>query len=424
MYGRTLSGYRTERFRYIRNSVQDAEIERFSDMLQNFTGGTGGVGGTGPTGPSGTPAPQGPQGPQGAVGPQGAAGPQGAQGPQGLQGLQGLQGAQGPQGVAGPTGGSGPTGPQGIPGGTTGLTGPTGPQGAQGPAGPRGETGDKGPDGDPGGDTRPTGAAGPAGPQGPQGDDGPTGPLGTGPTGLPGPTGPEGPAGGVQLWDLLEEGGQLVEPFTLVPVGVDNVEIPVTNAVNDPEVARLTLSRTDFETKLMMLAGATGHAGFGVSDTGEGAFSLNYHVPNAGDRHRFYAGGYNGDGELLATLDAQGLVCTGNVTAFSDARLKVEVEEVAPARALAQVRALRPVTYRMRAQPAGAPRSIGFIAQQLEAQVPEAVRTDDEGFKSVAYGNVTAVLAGAVAELAARVEALEAELAEARAAAAAAAAAQ
>lgn len=42
--------------------------------------------------------------------------------------------------------------------------------------------------------------------------------------------------------------------------------------------------------------------------------------------------------------------------------------------------------------------SIGFIAQDLEKTLPELVATDKEGYKSVAYGNITAVLVEALKE--------------------------
>lgn len=42
---------------------------------------------------------------------------------------------------------------------------------------------------------------------------------------------------------------------------------------------------------------------------------------------------------------------------------------------------------------------MGFIAQEVERQVPDLVRTDAAGYKSVQYANVTAVLVEAVKEL-------------------------
>ena len=39
---------------------------------------------------------------------------------------------------------------------------------------------------------------------------------------------------------------------------------------------------------------------------------------------------------------------------------------------------------------------LGVVAQEVEAVVPELVKTDVEGYKSVAYANITALLIEAV----------------------------
>jgi len=52
-------------------------------------------------------------------------------------------------------------------------------------------------------------------------------------------------------------------------------------------------------------------------------------------------------------------------------------------------------------------RQIGFVAQEMEAVIPELVTTDPNGFKSVKYANVTAVLVEAVKEQQSQIEALK-----------------
>lgn len=52
-------------------------------------------------------------------------------------------------------------------------------------------------------------------------------------------------------------------------------------------------------------------------------------------------------------------------------------------------------------------RGIGVIAQELAAIVPEAVKTNEDGLLSVAYGNLVGVLIEAVKELSRKVERLE-----------------
>ena len=93
----------------------------------------------------------------------------------------------------------------------------------------------------------------------------------------------------------------------------------------------------------------------------------------------------------------------GNVTAYSDARLKHDVKKLD--NALDTVQRLRGVSYKWnRDNSVG----IGFIAQEVEAVCPELVL--DGAHKSVSYGNVTAILVEAVKELRAEVEQLRAEL--------------
>ena len=91
-----------------------------------------------------------------------------------------------------------------------------------------------------------------------------------------------------------------------------------------------------------------------------------------------------------------------NVTAFSDARLKDNIETLEDG--LAKVEQLRGVTYTRDEK-----ESIGVIAQEVEKIIPEIVLTaDDEmGTKSVDYSRITAVLIEAVKELSARVKELE-----------------
>jgi hypothetical protein len=100
------------------------------------------------------------------------------------------------------------------------------------------------------------------------------------------------------------------------------------------------------------------------------------------------------------------VVIQGNIFTYSDARLKTNVETIA--NALDTVGAMRGVTYTMIADGEGARKHVGLIAQEVEEVVPEAI-TEDKGFKTVAYGNLVALLIEAVKELKAEVAALKAQ---------------
>ena len=102
---------------------------------------------------------------------------------------------------------------------------------------------------------------------------------------------------------------------------------------------------------------------------------------------------YNG-GERLQTTDvgvtiAGALTATGDITAFSDERLKSDIETID--NALDKVMNMRGVSYTKQAE-----KGIGVIAQEIEKVLPEVV-TDGE-YKSVAYGNIVGVLIEAIKE--------------------------
>lgn len=100
---------------------------------------------------------------------------------------------------------------------------------------------------------------------------------------------------------------------------------------------------------------------------------------------------------------AGNFVAAGNITGFSDARLKTNIAPLT--NALALVEALQGVRFDRKSDGVS---SIGVIAQQLREVVPELVVESDDGMLSVAYGNITALLIEAVKELSERVRDLEA----------------
>ena len=121
-----------------------------------------------------------------------------------------------------------------------------------------------------------------------------------------------------------------------------------------------------------------------VDDTGQGALILN------GSTVHLYHGGAN----KLQTTDAGitvngALTATGDITAFSDERLKSDIETID--NALDKVMNMRGVSYIKQAE-----KGIGVIAQEVEKVLPEVV-TDGE-YKSVAYGNIVGVLIEAIKE--------------------------
>mgnify|MGYP005619115893 CR=1 FL=1 len=123
------------------------------------------------------------------------------------------------------------------------------------------------------------------------------------------------------------------------------------------------------------------------------------------DKDILFLGNDGGSSIVALTLDmseAGAATFNNNVTAFSDERLKDNIETLEDG--LDKVEQLRGVTYTRDDR-----ENIGVIAQEVEKILPEIVLTaDDEmGTKSVDYSRITAVLIEAVKELSARVKELE-----------------
>ena len=105
-----------------------------------------------------------------------------------------------------------------------------------------------------------------------------------------------------------------------------------------------------------------------------------------------------------------GLWTSGNVTAYSDIRVKTNIERIPDA--LDKVSQLNGYTFDRTdvAEDEEPLRQTGVIAQEVLEVLPEAVTGDEEGHYSVAYGNMVGLLIESIKELKAEVEDLKAKL--------------
>jgi len=108
---------------------------------------------------------------------------------------------------------------------------------------------------------------------------------------------------------------------------------------------------------------------------------------------------FNSSGDVSVVRGGGNFVVNTTVVHGSDRRLKKNITTLDGA--LDKVLNLRGVSFewkkvegRMSHPPKGI--QIGVVAQEVEAVVPELVKTDAEGYKSVAYANITALLIEAV----------------------------
>lgn len=97
------------------------------------------------------------------------------------------------------------------------------------------------------------------------------------------------------------------------------------------------------------------------------------------------------------------IVASSNITAYSDARLKDNIDFIPDA--LHKLGRLGGYTYDR--VDITCPRSAGVLAQQVRNVLPEAVREQEDGLLAVDYNGVIALLVEAVNELAAKVKELE-----------------
>jgi hypothetical protein len=132
-----------------------------------------------------------------------------------------------------------------------------------------------------------------------------------------------------------------------------------------------------------------------------GAFAINMGL---GTDNVFRIGGWSASSNAFQMDSTGNLTMLGNVTAYSDARIKKDVETIDSA--LDLVSKMRGVRYtRIDTQKRG----VGVIAQEMLEVCPEVVQqgVGDDDTLSVAYGNLVGVLIEAVKELTARVAELE-----------------
>lgn len=136
-----------------------------------------------------------------------------------------------------------------------------------------------------------------------------------------------------------------------------------------------------------------------------GAYAINFGLDTD---NVFKLGGFSaGTGVSQFTIDTSGnFTARGNVTAYSDVRLKTNIETIE--NPLETVSKLRGVTFtRIDDNSEG----VGVIAQEIKEVLPQVVHEQD-GKLSVAYGNIVGVLIEAIKELKQEVDELKQEVRE------------
>ena len=341
---------------------------------------------------------------QGTTGPQGIQGVLGRQGLQGLanQGVQGLQGLKGSDGSVGSNGSNGSQGVQGV----QGLQGLKGDDGSAGSNGSNGSQGIAGSDGSSGSN----GAQGTQGSAGSNGSNGSNGAQGT--AGAQGAIGPDG--GNAGTLDGLDSTAFLRSN------AADTTTGDLTISTSGSPTFTVETSATSGQDALIKIAGARtscNSCDIGMiefrNDTSSASAMAQISAMDPSGSHtsqngelvfRTSSGGTLSD--QLVISNTGDITVSGDVTANSDIKLKKNINTID--NALDKVLNLRGVEFDYIANDK---HSIGVIAQEVEEVLPDLIHTDENtDTKSVAYGNLTAVLIEAVKELKKENDALSARI--------------
>ena len=147
--------------------------------------------------------------------------------------------------------------------------------------------------------------------------------------------------------------------------------------------------------------------GAGYANQGDYGIIIN----SKGSQHNDTSEGHiilkSSQGELAFTQAngwnfSDSITCVGNITAYSDIRLKKEVSVISnPMDIVAGINGVKYTEIHT------GKRRTGVIAQAVQEVLPEAVLEDSKGMLSVDYGNLVGVLFEAVKELKAEIEELK-----------------
>jgi len=206
----------------------------------------------------------------------------------------------------------------------------------------------------------------------------------------------------------LSLSGNLFIGGTLTTVNITSTNLVNTNVSAGIVFASTSLAAVGNSNTMGSIFTTGGNVGVATSAPG---YTLDitgtFDVSNANGLLLFASSGNVGIGTTAPTsrLHVVGdIFATGNITGFSDMRLKSDIQTVD--NALSKAKQLRGVYY---TQNDNGRRGVGVIAQEIQEVVPEVVEPQGE-YLSVAYGNISGVLIEAIKELSAKVESLEARL--------------
>ena len=134
-----------------------------------------------------------------------------------------------------------------------------------------------------------------------------------------------------------------------------------------------------------------------VSKSGSKITKFHFNAGDPSSKADLYIGKLNSSSKIISQDE---IISSGDITAFSDIRLKSNIKKID--NALDKIKQISGYTYDMNNK-----RSTGVIAQEVEKVLPEVVQDREDGYKTVAYGNMIGLLVEAIKELKQEIEVLK-----------------
>jgi hypothetical protein len=157
------------------------------------------------------------------------------------------------------------------------------------------------------------------------------------------------------------------------------------------------------------IGGYLGFRTYASNDVGAGSDCMIYGTYNDHIFQNGSSGTFNGKTETFRIYANGSVRATGDVTAYSDRRVKENIITID--NALEKTLQLRGVFYN-RTDKDDKSQKVGVIAQEIQEILPQVVNEDYNGLLSVSYGNITGVLIEAIKEQQTQIESQKSEIDE------------
>ena len=210
----------------------------------------------------------------------------------------------------------------------------------------------------------------------------------------------EGSSAGTLVFDTNSSERMRITSGGNVGIGTISpaTQLEISNINDNPATLRLSSDLADGDLVGAIISFSNDAGGGGVQGRIE-----NVSTEDDTTVFKFYTD--NTSSPSMTLFDSGNMTIAGTLTQNSDVRLKENIKPIESA--LDKVKQMQGVEFN---KINSSTKEIGVVAQEIEKIIPELVLEDKEGIKSVAYGNITAVLIEAIKEQQKQIEELKQQL--------------